>query len=246
MASVMAMGSSPLARGTLDLVTALMVVSRIIPACAGNTEPPCGADHRPPDHPRLRGEHDQWPSDFDDEVGSSPLARGTPLPSIDTGTTMGIIPACAGNTERHIAPCSELRDHPRLRGEHTHAVKQIFFQEGSSPLARGTLQTAGWSLSSHRIIPACAGNTIFRLLRYRSSWDHPRLRGEHQNGENQDPMTSGSSPLARGTRRGWKYRTSGYGIIPACAGNTPLPACRRWRSPDHPRLRGEHPRGPLR
>ena len=57
--------------------------------------------------------------------------------------------------------------------------------------------------------------------------------------------TSGSSPLARGTRYSCICALVGNGLIPARAGNTRVLSapCRPTRA--HPRSRGEHPSGNL-
>ena len=66
------------------------------------------------------------------------------------------------------------------------------------------------------------------------------MRGEHGVSLSQFAHDAGSSPHARGTRRGGKESATTPGIIPACAGNTEV-AARDCRQPgDHPRMRGEH------
>ena len=50
----------------------------------------------------------------------------------------------------------------------------------------------------------------------------------------------GSSPLARGTRSGFRDVTAGTGLIPARAGNTSREAKRHPGTGAHPRSRGEH------
>ena len=161
----------------------------------------CRNEH-PRDHPRIRGEHE--------------------IPQIDAAFAWGIIPAYAGNTWFsslcvNLTPgssphtrgtrcprekaCRGQWDHPRIRGEH--AVRR-----------RVALVVAG-------IIPAYAGNTMARVLRFESkrgssphtrgtrclAWthrthmrDHPRIRGEHL------AVEHGARQVA--------------GIIPAYAGNT--------------------------
>ena len=54
---LLAVGSSPHARGTLSLLHLHVHPRRIIPACAGNTV--CNAEYNENwrDHPRMRGEH---------------------------------------------------------------------------------------------------------------------------------------------------------------------------------------------
>ena len=75
--------------------------------------------------------------------------------------------------------------------------------------------------------------------------DHPRIRGEHSD-EGQKGLTGlGSSPHTRGAHFEEELRGVDPGIIPAYAGSTRT----RARSPsapaDHPRIRGEHARGPV-
>ena len=50
----------------------------------------------------------------------------------------------------------------------------------------------------------------------------------------------GSSPLARGARRGHGRPRPGFGIIPARAGCTPNGTTRHYLHKDHPRSRGVH------
>ena len=51
------MGSSPHARGTLNINMASAQDYGIIPACAGNTYLPIIVNYFAWDHPRMRGEH---------------------------------------------------------------------------------------------------------------------------------------------------------------------------------------------
>ena len=89
---------------------------------------------------------------------------------------------------------------------------------GSSPLARGLLH---WSYQNH--LP---------------KWDHPRSRGVYKNRRHHVVVRRGSSPLARGLRRGGLATRRGWRIIPARAGFTSRRRPRRGRRWDHPRSRG--------
>jgi len=74
-------GSSPLARGLLRQRPTQTIRTRIIPARAGFTSRNCGAPIRSEDHPRSRG---VYPGGCDRRplpLGSSPLARGLPIPA---------------------------------------------------------------------------------------------------------------------------------------------------------------------
>ena len=133
-----------------------------------------------------------------------------------------------------------MQDHPRVRGEHLHGVARRQAHGGSSPRARGALLEPTLRVLLHRIIPACAGSTVWGDV---SKWiksDHPRVRGEHIDTGDEVTVTVGSSPRARGARGRFRVVDRCRGIIPACAGSTapPAPSIRsHW---DHPRVRGEH------
>ena len=212
----------------------------IIPACAGNTAPEAKASRASRDHPRVRGEHGLIACPALAVFGSSPRARGTPIPYIRFLAATGIIPACAGNTPRDCRPNRPPWDHPRVRGEHNWPLQLRYAPKGSSPRARGTLDSVEFVARRDRIIPACAGNTPAEFVPPDVAWDHPRVRGEHMANVNNLFRNSGSSPRARGTlgQRIWNSRRAG--IIPACAGNTTAPNGAARRSRDHPRVRGEH------
>ena len=112
-------GSSPLARGVLSLSKTFLEVKRIIPACAGSTNQTAFFCSGSWDHPRLRGEYKFDCVNRHKLIGSSPLARGVPRKQFRNGFRSGIIPACAGSTERGQHCESPSWDHPRLRGEYT-------------------------------------------------------------------------------------------------------------------------------
>ena len=91
-------GSSPHVRGTHEPLSAHLWPLGIIPACAGNTPFGLRPQSRLGDHPRMCGEHNGKISWIYKDSGSSPHVRGT-LPARNAlRTTVGIIPACAGNT----------------------------------------------------------------------------------------------------------------------------------------------------
>ena len=70
---------------------------------------------------------------------------------------------------------------------------------------------------------------------------HPRSRGEHTAARGSVAVTSGSSPLARGTPFGFGFGAPPGGLIPARAGNTVTYCWTRALYRAHPRSRGEHP-----
>ena len=113
-----------------------------------------------------------------------------------------------------------LRDHPRIRGEHSPLPD--FFAEGfgSSPHTRGALSP--------------------NVRRHDTRQDHPRIRGEHSKGFPTGVTFSGSSPHTRGAPRHLHLRRQTRRIIPAYAGSTRRRRSPRARLADHPRIRGEH------
>ena len=172
--------------------------------------------------------------------GSSPRVRGTRLWWFSCSVLLGIIPACAGNTNRLAVRRPAWRDHPRVCGEHALLMILSTGSAGSSPRVRGTRTHETYSRWEVGIIPACAGNTWTEGLRPGDAGDHPRVCGEHA-----PPLAClfdarGSSPRVRGTHGRHVQNRTLAGIIPACAGNTPAKAASPSRNRDHPRVCGEH------
>ena len=236
------MGSSPHARGAHWYSTAVRHLLGIIPACAGSTVPCTIPDNTAWDHPRMRGEHKSAVVRSYRRAGSSPHARGARGCSATLSGLGGIIPACAGSTiVRRVWP-RLAGDHPRMRGEHLRLLSPGLTVSGSSPHARGALSQIAPPSIGRRIIPACAGSTGTTARGSTTSWDHPRMRGEH------DPPTGlglpgvGSSPHARGAPTAGGTCPGPSGIIPACAGSTGRALSGKVNSRDHPRMRGEHGR----
>ena len=91
-------GSSPLARGTLDKTRRHIVHARLIPARAGNTLPLNQDMVYVMAHPRSRGEHFCKLEPPPLLLGSSPLARGTRGWFWGFVGCFRLIPARAGNT----------------------------------------------------------------------------------------------------------------------------------------------------
>ena len=151
------MGSSPLARGLLDVHIAGLPRNGIIPARAGFTQDLRGREAPSADHPRSRGVY----------VVSTRLCRWRE----------GIIPARAGFTGCTQDRATPAQDHPRSRGVYHVPALQVSATKGSSPLARGLRADAMGTFLQDGIIPARAGFTArLRMSSTRIS-DHPRSRG---------------------------------------------------------------------
>ena len=116
---------------------------------------------------------------------------------------------------------------------------------GSSPHTRGAHDGRDAHLVELGIIPAYAGSTSYGFHRWIWSWDHPRIRGEHDWFALPSEVEVGSSPHTRGAQVGVLDADGGLGIIPAYAGSTRSRATSRASTRDHPRIRGEHAAQPL-
>ena len=126
-----------------------------------------------------------------------------------------------------------------MRGERRKKFGIMRSTNGSSPHARGTRPCPGGAGASGRFIPACAGNAGAGAAGAASDSVHPRMRGERCVAYFTASRAVGSSPHARGTRKGplsWSCKNR---FIPACAGNAPVWAAARLRAAVHPRMRGE-------
>ena len=232
------MGSSPLARGLLDLGVQGGQAARIIPARAGFTHRG-GLDRVAcQDHPRSRGVYGDWIATAADAAGSSPLARGLLRVDLPEPGLHRIIPARAGFTSGPVADRRPSGDHPRSRGVYVVSCGAAAWMMGSSPLARGLPTMALAWAALLRIIPARAGFTGRDNLVQRPAQDHPRSRGVYAAEAALADEAEGSSPLARGLHHPSRAAAMRARIIPARAGFT-RPSMRiRPRSWDHPRSRG--------
>ncbi len=232
-------GSSPLARGTRSRLSQHGNYQRFIPAGAGNALATPQASRRHSVHPRWRGERRVGGLGSLDNLGSSPLARGTRPGWRSQSASSRFIPAGAGNARSGRVSVPGVPVHPRWRGERFGLGGGIRQGDGSSPLARGTPVRSARFRAVRRFIPAGAGNAG----RYRTTRPaqpvHPRWRGERGFKERLFWHGLGSSPLARGTPASAPNPSAWVRFIPAGAGNA---SGHWWRSrslPVHPRWRGE-------
>ena len=236
------LGSSPHARGAHGALRQYNALFGIIPACTGSTPSSSSGRSFAWDHPRMRGEHSGPLATSGAGRGSSLHARGALCLSARIVEPGGIIPACAGSTRPRGCRSASRWDHPRMRGEHCLSRNLFCRTAGSSPHARGALQTVESGGRSAGIIPACAGSTSPSRPDSPCMWDHPRMRGEHVGVLLQVFDYLGSSPHARGALSRLREGDAVVRIIPACAGSTcTQTGSRRWAR-DHPRMRGEHHR----
>ena len=92
-------GSPPRVRGIPSPSIVMVKVSRITPACAGNTTPSQTTSSLWRDHPRVCGEYKYTKNGNGFFSGSPPRVRGILFLFNDIDVIRGITPACAGNTQ---------------------------------------------------------------------------------------------------------------------------------------------------
>ena len=231
-------GSSPLARGLPTISAEMDERGGIIPARAGFTFRARRAHEWEQDHPRSRGVYPSMKAAMAARAGSSPLARGLPAREELEMTSVRIIPARAGFTDRAPAPRRDSPDHPRSRGVYSLVQPAPERIQGSSPLARGLPWRIWPGCSRLGIIPARAGFTAPRPRLPDAPPDHPRSRGVYRALAGPGRAPSGSSPLARGLHDRERPHGEPAGIIPARAGFTWDPEVAAQAIGDHPRSRG--------
>ena len=191
-----------------------------------------------PDHPRACGANVAVPDTVMTSPGSSPRVRGKQRP-IQLVEVMGrIIPARAGQTSWTGGRRFSCSDHPRACGANRRDGGAAGDRAGSSPRVRGKPRRRNPNHRHHRIIPARAGQTTLRFHSTFRSSDHPRACGANRTATTNEDVVIGSSPRVRGKRLKETQTEHIHRIIPARAGQTTCPNCRRRACPDHPRACG--------
>ena len=124
-------------------------------------------------------------------------------------------------------------------GEHVVSEHLHGHVQGSSPHVRGARHAIFVEFELDGIIPACAGSTPRHGSSPACHRDHPRMCGEHTKELAIGECTVGSSPHVRGARLTLSTQPPATGIIPACAGSTPLLArIRPIQQGSSPHVRG--------
>ena len=212
----------------------------LIPACAGKTPIKPAIRSLPRAHPRVCGENLLFVALQGCENGSSPRVRGKHDLTRTALASVGLIPACAGKTERQWLDLRRSGAHPRVCGENRATRKSTRKAPGSSPRVRGKRPDGHNASVNDGLIPACAGKTKGRDAPPLHEWAHPRVCGENVGGDRCHFAFSGSSPRVRGKLPLSQSVGHSLRLIPACAGKTFLLNQRRRQLGAHPRVCGEN------
>ena len=172
--------------------------------------------------------------------GSSLRAQGTLQRTRSTFAETRFIPAGAGNTLRQHLRNVSVPVHPCGRREHGFGELGTATAGGSSLRAQGTLYVLSFLLSSHRFIPAGAGNTIVSEATHSLTTVHPCGRREHLGFRVRKKFSRGSSLRAQGTPSRRFLYLPATRFIPAGAGNTNRILICLSPHPVHPCGRREH------
>ena len=227
-------------RGAPCLAWTRTYARRITPAYAGSTSCSSLWVCLIGDHPRVCGEHPWSARTRGRSRGSPPRMRGALVTEAHATAYDGITPAYAGSTFGLFSVHCYLKDHPRVCGEHQRERPTSISRKGSPPRMRGAhSRTQGQPLRMG-ITPAYAGSTLRMHGRTSSSWDHPRVCGEHPSDTGTAPLRVGSPPRMRGAHGLGRIGRRPCGITPAYAGSTKRRPLLQSAAGDHPRVCGEH------
>ena len=215
------------------------LLTRFIPACAGNALGQNAIKAPFAVHPRIRGERLELLDSPPKTNGSSPHTRGTRHQARPGPPVLRFIPACAGNASRALTRRGPTSVHPRMRGERTRWWSNIATRGGLSPHTRGTLERHRRLLGLWRFIPAYARHASEHDQKHSCRTVHPRMRGERSAGGRTAWACLGSSPHARGTPGELVQDLVTARFIPAYAGNASGPHDASGSCAVHPRIRGE-------
>ena len=234
------LGSSPRVRGKPRRHHERDGGEGLIPACAGKTGRGRGGRTSTPAHPRVCGENPRRCASRSRSTGSSPRVRGKQSGGVLSHGGLRLIPACAGKTPRRGRSARACAAHPRVCGENQTSSSTTALATGSSPRVRGKLIPRRGKHHVHGLIPACAGKTRRPDRRHPVPWAHPRVCGENPCDPRPFRERRGSSPRVRGKRTYRFLSCSPVGLIPACAGKTPIDGRPSRMGQAHPRVCGEN------
>ena len=165
----------------------------------------------------------------------SPLEQGLYGPVVATCPKGGSIPAPAGSAVFGFNWVGVHRVHPRTCGVRVGMPKSIASFPGSPPCQRGPPEEIPGRVGIVRFIPAPAGSAWASSLRVPGWRVHPRACGVRVDPRDPKGRTYGSSPSARGSRKGEGDPILLERFIPAPAGFALYGGVRLATTRVHPR-----------
>ncbi len=233
-----AQGPSPHTRGSQPVQVRVDPQAGSIPAYAGQPFRTSPAARGTRVHPRIRGA--AWtnidgPKFFQ---GPSPHTRGSPSRSSSRASSLGSIPAYAGQPLRRRARVQGCRVHPRIRGAAYASNSLSRANTGPSPHTRGSRGKHRGRQLYRGSIPAYAGQPRSSSRARTSARVHPRIRGAASVIAAPACFAPGPSPHTRGSPLQCGPVAPARGSIPAYAGQPPSPPSNLATGRVHPRIRG--------
>ena len=150
-------GLSPRVRGNHTRARRSNNTQGSIPACAGEPCTHTGADIRGTVYPRVCGGTVLRGHPVTRLQGLSPRVRGNLKRDLNLRITVGSIPACAGEPQRHCADCGLDMVYPRVCGGTANGATPAATRRGLSPRVRGNRPARHRPDTAGGSIPACAG-----------------------------------------------------------------------------------------
>ena len=211
-------GLSPPTRGNRVTAGFIRYAARSIPAHAG--EPKAGEKklYLRRVYPRPRGGTERESVTSSPDSGLSPPTRGNRRAPTPTPIAMRSIPAHAGEPPRsRPIPCRR-PVYPRPRGGTFSSAAFHAAYSGLSPPTRGNRLTDDKADAGSRSIPAHAGEPSWGRTSGGACRVYPRPRGGTASRRRTAAMAAGLSPPTRGNHSVSVQPPSGFGSIPAHAG----------------------------
>ena len=139
----------------------MFLIARIIPACAGRTDGKQPTAMHASDHPCVCRENNIFLVSGYVSIGSSLRVQGEPPLLHAPHGENWIIPACAGRTCMTRPRCQFKSDHPCVCRENWQIWANVALEVGSSLRVQGEPPDDPLEPDEPRIIPACAGRTVY-------------------------------------------------------------------------------------
>ena len=205
-------------RGNQILHRQPKMISRSIPACAGEPSAPVQWPPLPPVYPRVCGGTIEQRSREDCQGGLSPRVRGNPGNPGVPAVLAWSIPACAGEPPASRSRPSPPGVYPRVCGGTARPKTGLTTPTGLSPRVRGNPRPVPGRRAGPGSIPACAGEPSHPGRPAAPSRVYPRVCGGTLPQQPSRLKSGGLSPRVRGNLVPHIARAVKIGSIPACAG----------------------------